>query len=69
MAAVPQIGILVEFNYEDLEVTYATRCFPLFLTSGLVSIAEVQRGRFPYILYWARGRQSLSVKERVSLQS
>ena len=29
MAAVPQIGILVEFNYEDLEVTYATRCFPL----------------------------------------
>ena len=69
MAAVPQIGILVEFNYEDLEVTFAARCFPLSQTLGLVSIAEVQGGRLPYILNWTRGRESLSVKERISLQS
>lgn len=66
--------MLVEFNYEDLEVNFAAssnlwvELSCMHLRAGLVSAASVQRGGNDVIHSWARGGKGLCIKKGLPLQ-
>ena len=67
--AMARVAVLVEFNYEELEVSqliFQSSCTNLFNAyAGVVPSAPIQRGRDEHIHCWARGGQSLCLKERL----
>jgi len=62
-----KIAILVEFNYEELEVLLCCLFHVASVVTGVVSAVALPRRGHDHMYDWSRERKGLSVKEGLPL--